>query len=74
MYAVKVDSDSYSLGIETQRKNLIDSIWIRIMLLDDAELEITLNDLEDIGININYTENLGAAHVLNEGKSKTINS
>ena len=70
VYAVKVDSDSYSLGIETQRKNLIDSIWIRIMLLDDAELEITLNDLEDIGININYTENLGAAHVLNEGKIK----
>lgn len=70
VYAVKVDSDSYSLGIETQRKNLIDSIWISIMLLDDAELEITLNDLEDIGININYTENLGAAHVLNEGKIK----
>lgn len=70
VYAVKVDSDSYSLGIETQRKNLIDSIWISIMLLDDAELEITLNDLEDIGININYTENLGAAHVLDEGKIK----
>lgn len=70
VYAVKVDSDSYSLGIETQRKNLIDSIWISIMLLDDAELEITLNDLEDIGININYTENLGAAHVLNEEKIK----
>ena len=70
VYAVKVDSDSYSLGIETQRKNLIDSIWISIMLLDNAELEITLNDLEDVGININYTENLGAAHVLNEGKIK----
>ena len=70
VYVVKVDSDSYSLGIETQRKNLIDSIWISIMLLDNAELEITLNDLEDVGININYTENLGAAHVLNEGKIK----
>lgn len=40
------------------------------MLLDNAELEITLNDLEDIGININYTENLGTAHVLNNGKIK----
>lgn len=70
VYAVKVDSDSYSLGIETQRKNLIDSIWISIMLLDNAGLEITLNDLEDVGININYTENLGTAHVLNEEKIK----
>lgn len=70
VYAVKVDSDSYRLGIEIQRKNLIDSIWISIMLLDNAELEITLNDLEDIGININYTENLGTAHVLNDGKIK----
>ena len=70
VYAVKVDSDSYCLGIEAQRKNLIDSIWISIMLLDKSELEITLNELEDIGININYTENLGSAHVLNEGKIK----
>ena len=70
VYAVKVDSDSYCLGIEIQRKNLIDSIWISIMLLDNAELEITLNNLEDIGININYTENLGTAHVLNDGKIK----
>lgn len=68
MYAVKVDSDSYCLGIETQRKNLINSTWIGIMLLDDAGMEITSSKLKDIGININYTEELGTAHVLNEGK------
>ena len=68
VYAVKVDSDSYCLGIETQRKNLIDSTWISIMLLDYAGMEIALSKLKDIGININYTEALGTAHVLNEGK------
>ena len=68
VYAVKVDSDSYCLGIETQRKNLIDSTWISIMLLDYAGMGIALSKLKDIGININYTEALGTAHVLNEGK------
>lgn len=68
VYAVKVDSDSYCLGIETQRKNLIDSTWFSIMLLDYAGMGIALSKLKDIGININYTEALGTAHVLNEGK------
>lgn len=70
VYAVKVDSDSYCLGIETQRKNLIDSMWISVILLDNVGMEITLSKLKDIGININYTEKLGTAHVLNEGKIK----
>lgn len=61
------DTDS-CIGIETQRKNLIDSTWISIMLLDNAGMGITLSKLKDIGININYTEELGTAHVLNEGK------
>ena len=47
VYAVKVDSDSYCLGIETQRKNLIDSTWISIMLLDYAGMGIALSKLKD---------------------------
>lgn len=37
-------------------------------LLDYAGMGIALSKLKDIGININYTEALGTAHVLNEGK------
>lgn len=68
VYAVKLDSDTYGLGIETQRKNSIDSTWISIMLLNNAGRKVTLNKLKDIGININYAEALGTTHVLNEGK------
>ena len=37
-------------------------------LLDYAGMGIAPSKLKDIGININYTEALGTAHVLNEGK------
>lgn len=66
IYAVKVDSDSYRLGSETRRENLIDSTWIRVFLLDDAGTEIATSQLKDIGININYPEAIGTAHVLKE--------
>lgn len=68
VYAVKVDSDTYHLGIETQRKNLIDSTWISIMLLDKTAVKITLSRLKDVGVNINYNEVLGTAHVLKKDK------
>ncbi len=68
IYAVKVDSDSYRLGSETRRENLIDSMWISVVLLDDPGMEIASSRLKDIGININYSEAIGTAHVLKEDK------
>lgn len=68
IYVVKVDSDSYRLGTETRRENLIDSTWISVILLNDVEMEIPSNRLKEIGININYTEEIGTAHVLENEK------
>lgn len=68
IYAVKVDSDSYRLGFETRRENLIDSTWISIILIDDFKMKIVSNSLKDIGISINYTEIIGTAHVLEDDK------
>lgn len=68
IYAVKVDSDSYRLGLETRRENLIDSMWISVILLDVPEMEIMSSQLRNIGININYSETIGTAHVLKEDK------
>lgn len=68
IYAVKVDSDSYRLGSETRRENLIDSIWISVILLDDPGMKIVSSQLRNIGININYSEAIGTAHVLKADK------
>ena len=65
IYAVKVDSNTYRVGVETRRENLIDSIWISVILIDDAEAEIPSSSLKKVGIKINYTEAVGTAHVLN---------
>ena len=68
LYAVKVNSDSYRLGVEVWRNNLIDSIWINIILLESKEFEVSLDELKNIGLNINYIEALGTAHILSNEK------
>ncbi len=71
LYALKVDSDSYCLGVETQRNNLIDSTWISIILLELEKFKISSGELKNIGLKINYAEPLGTAHVLNNKKADT---
>ena len=68
IYAVKVDSNSYRVGVETRRENLIDSIWISVILLDEAAAEIPSSNLKKVGLETNYTEAIGTAHVLNTAK------
>ncbi|MCR5430430.1 MAG: DUF87 domain-containing protein [Eubacterium sp.] len=61
-YAIKVDSEKYRIGIETQRRNLIDTIWIDIILLDNVDVNVS--KLKEIGINLNYSEAIGSVHIV----------